>query len=107
MPQVSAALQEFGRDFRFVIHVFDRNLKEIAAVDVGPLLEVFQTDTGEEVVAPGEVWREIDEYAMYLGEDIYFLSYIMGTNMNYYVHRCKRSDLLAGNPQLEFVFGMK
>ena len=107
VPQVSATLREFGRDFRFVIHVFDRNLKEIAAVDVGPLLEVFQTDTGEEIVAPVDAWREIDEYAMYLGEDIYFLSYIMGTNMNYYVHRCKRSDLLAGNPQLEFVFGMK
>ena len=107
VPQVRAALREFGRDFRFVIHVFDRNLKEIAAVDVGPLLEAFHTDTGEEVVAAVEAWRDIGEYVMYLGEDIYFLSYIMGTNLNYYVHHCKRSDLLAGNPQLEFVFGMK
>ena len=107
VPQQRATFREFGRDFRFVIHVFDRDLKEITAVDVGPLLEVFHTDTGEEVVADASYWREIGEYVMYLGEDIYFLSYIMGTNLNYYVHHCKRSDLLAGNPQLEFLFGMK
>lgn len=107
VPQQSAQLQNGVPDFRFVIHVFDRNLNEIAAVDMGPLLEAFQTDTGEAVVATVEAWRDIGEYVMYLGEDIYFLSYIMGTNMNYYVHHCKRSDLLAGNPQLEFVFGMK
>ncbi|MBQ8799595.1 MAG: hypothetical protein IJZ55_08535 [Lachnospiraceae bacterium] len=107
VPQQRATFREFGRDFHFVIHVFDRNLKEIAVVDVGPSLEVFHTDTGEEVVADAAYWREIGEYVMYLGEDIYFLSYIMGTNLNYYVHHCKRSDLLAGNPQLEFLFGMK
>ncbi len=107
VPQQRAQLQNGERDFRLVIHVFDRNLNEIAAVDVGPSLEMFHTDTGEEVVASVEGWRNIGEYVMYLGEDIYFLSYIFGTNMNYYVHHCKRSDLLAGNPQLEFLFGMK
>lgn len=107
VPQQGVTHREFGRVVRFVIHVFDRNLKEIAVVDMGPLLEAFQTDTGEEVVADDASLRDIGEYVMYLGEDIYFLSYIMGTNMNYYVHHCKRSDLLAGNPQLEFLFGMK
>lgn len=107
VSQQMATFREFGRDFHFIIHVFDRNLNEIAVVDMGPLLETFQTDTGEEVVADAAYWREIGEYVMYLGEDIYFLSYIMGTNLNYYVHHCKRNDLLAGNPQLEFVFGMK
>lgn len=107
VSQQMATFREFGRDFHFIIHVFDRNLNEIAVVDMGPLLETFQTDTGEEVVASDAAWREIGEYVMYLGEDIYFLSYIMGTNLNYYVHHCKRNDLLAGNPQLEFLFGMK
>lgn len=107
VPQQGTEYRNGERVFRFVIHVFDRNLNEIAAVDVGPLLEVFHTDTGEAVVASDVSWSKIGEYVMYLGEDIYFLSYIMGTNMNYYVHHCKRSDLLAGNPQLEFLFGMK
>ena len=107
VPQQGVTHREFGRVFCFVIHVFDRNLNEIAAVDMGPLLETFQTDTGEEVVADDAALRDIGEFVMYLGEDIYFLSYIMGTNLDHYVHRCKRSDLFAGNPQLEFVFGMK
>jgi len=92
-----AAIRAF---YGFVYHDFLNQLND-------PPKMVHRSTTGEEVVADAAYWREIGEYVMYLGEDIYFLSYIMGTNLNYYVHHCKRNDLLAGNPQLEFVFGMK
>ena len=85
------------------IHVFDKNLGEIAVVD---LMAQFPKEGFEEMT-----WH-IDSYTTglrYLGEDIYWCLVPLDENnmnpeMTTYVFHCNRSDFLAGEPKFEFVY---
>lgn len=82
------------------IYVLNRNLEVVTIVDLMDILPLAGFEETE--------W----EYAYinslyYCGEDIYLIMYLKENFDAEYVFRCKRSDLLAGNPNFVFVYEWK
>lgn len=82
------------------IRVFDRELHEIAQINIYDAVEA---------VRPEDTEWEMKYYTMslrYMGEDIYLELCPKGNTSEWDVFRCKRADFLSGNPKFEFVFRM-
>lgn len=81
------------------LYVFDYNLEDVAAVDLGEELSNVESEHTEELL------RSSAKFLSYCGEDIYAVMYpgdYLGVDE--YIFQCKRSDLLAGKPEFTFVY---
>lgn len=86
----------------FQIHVFDKDLKEVAAVDLGESFASYQVTEGR------QLWLyNLGDDAYFLGEEILFPCYVSGTVGDYVVFRCKREDLFLGKSELKRLFKME
>ncbi len=82
------------------IRVFDRELHEIAQINIYDVVEAVRPE--------GIEWEQVYSAISlrYMGEDIYLEMCPKGNASEWYVFRCKREDFLNGSPEFEFVFQM-
>ncbi len=86
----------------FQIHVFDKDLNEMAAVDLGESFEMYQESEDRQLYL-----YNLGDDAYYLGEEILFPCYVSGTVADYVVFRYSRTDMLAGKTEIECLFEME
>ena len=71
-------------------------------MDLGESFEAYRESEGR------QLWLyDLGEDAYYLGEEILFPCYVSGTVGDYVVFRYRREDLLSGNTEIEYLFGME